>query len=699
MKKQCQFYGIVALLILSLAVLVACGSNGGGGGGGGDENGGGGNSNPAQGSGIRGYVYVPASSKEIARDAFASPKQAPAGYVALDGVVVTAQGRQTTTNSEGYFELNGLTASNNERISFAPPSGYEPFEVVTDLTDGAVAWINDLSSHSVSPLPVGASLHASIGRIDTSNFPTVTMKVQVYDSNTGAPVLGLNANNFTITNAGKVMSPITVTQASQSGRDMSVALVLDRSGSMLNQMNDLKLAAKTFVSYMNPTGTENDRAEIISFATDVRIDQPFTSNKAALSGAVEALVSSGVTSLFDATVRGIQDTTAETNLNKAVIAMTDGMDNNSSATQSSVINAAVNALIPVYTVGLGVSSSSGAVLQNIASATGAAYYATPDSTQLQELYTRITSRIQQEYLITYTDNTAGKRDVKIEVNFTGQTVTDNEIYGKSYALLVGIEDYQSVNDLNYTWDDVVDVKGALESTDMWSGAGASITTLKDSAASRTAVLNNISSIAGQMTKADLFLFHFSGHGGAENTGEQYLCAWNSSASNYNGDIMVSALESALDAIPKSSVSNVYVILDACHSGNFIGRDVYGNTPRFVMKDWQALSRAVMPLKTFKRDLNKSGYNVMAAAAGTESSWDVGALQNGLFTYYLVEGLGSSLSLGPANTDSDASISMEEAFDYLEPLVINYSTNNIGTVQSPQSYDMDATHPARLKYDW
>ena len=72
--------------------------------------------------------------------------------------------------------------------------------------------------------------------------------------------------------------------------------------------------------------------------------------------------------------------------------------------------------IPVYTIGLAGFSftrervvrdytTSEADLQEIARETGGEYFYAPTSTDLENIYQKITQRIEQQYIITFIDNT------------------------------------------------------------------------------------------------------------------------------------------------------------------------------------------------------------------------------------------------------------------------------------------------------
>ena len=270
-------------------------------------------------------------------------------------------------------------------------------------------------------------------------------------------------------------------------------------------------------------------------------------------------------------------------------------------------------------------------------------------------------------------------------------------------------------------NDIEDLEEALKakatSMDNSAWEDANIHRLEDSGATETAIVNKVAEIAGNMQKYDLFLFHFSGHGSnGPDDDNQYICAYEDEYW-----ISVTDLSNALEIIPKpgtdSYITNVFVFIDACHSGNFIGKGMERGFSAEVDRRRVRKFRPFIPQREeepsgyrslmFSRDLqdmtNKNNVFVMTAAAGDESSWDDVALQNGVFTYYLVEGIDVTsryISAGPANTNNDTWITAEEAFAYLDPKVearvLSYA---IGEVQDPQSQDNSTSTISRLIYNW
>jgi hypothetical protein len=96
---------------------------------------------------------------------------------------------------------------------------------------------------------------------------------------------------------------------------------------------------------------------------------------------------------------------------KAIIVLTDGLDNRSKVTTDEVIQAIGSSGLSISTIGLGDPSKLGinsgldeAVLQSLATRAGGVYGYANDSTSLLNLYEQYGRALQSEYSITYTSS-------------------------------------------------------------------------------------------------------------------------------------------------------------------------------------------------------------------------------------------------------------------------------------------------------
>lgn len=165
---------------------------------------------------------------------------------------------------------------------------------------------------------------------------------------------------------------------------------------------------------------------------------------------------------------------------------------------------------------------------------------------------------------------------------------------------------------------------------------------------------------------DVTLFYYSGHGGNEGGYNSYLCGTDTNAYNWDGDVTVAQLEAALDKVP----GTVYVVLDSCHSGGFISKDGGKDTG----SDEEFISGLIRPFQLTSKDLQKSKYHVLAAAAHDQTSISWLNHYDGQYwsqtTYWLTLGGGYEMfskALGDMEADAngDGVVTFYEAWKYTD----------------------------------
>lgn len=269
---------------------------------------------------------------------------------------------------------------------------------------------------SVSSQTSATSFILQYPQIEASQFPRIVSYVTVTDS-TGATVGGLTTEHFSVREDSVREFPIIVEELTSAGEGISVLLALDRSGSMEEEMADAQNAAVSFVNLLG----SNDDAALVSFSSDVRMEQTFTRDRALLRNAINAIVSQGGTAIYDAAIY-CADLLQNVPGRKAVILMTDGLDKDSQTTLEQATQRYAELGIPIFVIGLGIEVSE-ANLRQLAQASGGSYYFSPTSKQLEEVYRAIAAVLLQSYRVTYTTHNSltdgTQRHVRIEVNDRG----------------------------------------------------------------------------------------------------------------------------------------------------------------------------------------------------------------------------------------------------------------------------------------
>ena len=109
---------------------------------------------------------------------------------------------------------------------------------------------------------------------------------------------------------------------------------------------------------------------------------------------------------------------------KAIILVTDGDENNSTADINTAIAAAVDAGTPIFTVGIGdfTSATSQQILNALPNGTGGTFYPAPTDADVGAAYAEISQLLNNEYVITYTPNPniTDCATHRLEVQVTGQ---------------------------------------------------------------------------------------------------------------------------------------------------------------------------------------------------------------------------------------------------------------------------------------
>ena len=214
---------------------------------------------------------------------------------------------------------------------------------------------------------------------------------------------------------------------------MSVAIVLDASGSMQGAGNaGTKAGVNAFIDTMDGI---NDEAAIIWFTSMVTVAQGMTSYLDLLHNAVNALPASGATAVWDGCYFGLLELINNgVNPARAVVVLTDGIDNSSSRTPIEITSLATRNRIRVFCIGLG-STVDTTNLRYIADQTGGRYYQTSNPAQLtpicQEIANVIYSGFLPECIITFTtackDGAFRKVDLSV-INFCNGQDTKTKTY-------------------------------------------------------------------------------------------------------------------------------------------------------------------------------------------------------------------------------------------------------------------------------
>ncbi len=244
-----------------------------------------------------------------------------------------------------------------------------------------------------------------ITQVDNSKFPQVTVYVSVTNA-AGEPV-GVDPSSIQISENGQVMPPTNVDGGGQGGPGpgpLTTMLVMDVSGSMdkNGKIDGARAAAKAYVDQMR----SGDQAGLMVYNTQVNYVQQLTTDHAILTQAIDGIQTGGDTSMYDALIAA-EDALKDVTGRKAIIAVTDGLDNHSTHTTDDVIAGVQQSSVSVSTIGLGDATSKAqtgldeTALKTLAQDAGGSYSFAGDPTGLAALFQQYGRTLQSEYAITY----------------------------------------------------------------------------------------------------------------------------------------------------------------------------------------------------------------------------------------------------------------------------------------------------------
>jgi hypothetical protein len=244
--------------------------------------------------------------------------------------------------------------------------------------------------------------------------------------------------------------------------------------------------------------------------------------------------------------------------------------------------------------------------------------------------------------------------------------------GRRHALVVGVGSYPqggtgSVPALEFAASDAEALANLLTTRAGFPSQG--VTLLRDGEATRQRVLDAIRSLRTQANEQDVVLVYFSGHGttapGPDGRSHYYLIPHDGRL----GDLAGTALRDDVveELVGQIPAKQVVIFLDACFSGRAgqVAR-VKGVSPG-----------AAAPTAGGIFVEAAQGRVVISASRADQPSIEDPATRHGVFTHFLLEGLG-----GGADLDRDGKITVLEAFQYLSAKVREYTQQRFQLDQQP-----------------
>jgi VWFA-related protein len=195
---------------------------------------------------------------------------------------------------------------------------------------------------------------------------------------------------------------------------VSVALLVDVSGSMAvgDNLNAGRQAINHLMAWMR---RGQDEVALFTFDSRLRSRQEFTTDPEQILRSLSSLGAFGVTSLYDAIGETAQKLGQRSTRRRAIIVLTDGLDNNSRQSAAEVSSIASATDVPVYVVAVvspldheqaaavaeGQVSTGAGSLANLAWWTGGNYYVVSTAAQASVSARQLLAELRHQYVLAF----------------------------------------------------------------------------------------------------------------------------------------------------------------------------------------------------------------------------------------------------------------------------------------------------------
>ena len=240
----------------------------------------------------------------------------------------------------------------------------------------------------------------------------------------GATVNGLQRDQFTVLE-DRVAQPIVA--FSTEDAPCSVGVVLDLSASMRNRLPAAVNAVRAFLKTSNP----GDESFLLAVGTRPKRLLQFTPDLDVIERRLTGAQTEGNTALIDTVYLSLDEIRSARNGRRALLIVSDGMDNQSRYSASELLRRAQEADVQIHTIRIARESSGqkpiervdeqngASLLQSLAERTGGLNFSVTQPEDTAMAASRISEAVRNQYVVGYcrTARTPGKwRSLQVKVS-------------------------------------------------------------------------------------------------------------------------------------------------------------------------------------------------------------------------------------------------------------------------------------------
>ena len=281
----------------------------------------------------------------------------------------------------------------------------EVFTIADEMARWRGGWIAGLAASLAVSSAVGQE-HRDAALTLRAGVDLVLVPVTLMDRR-GALVTDMTQQHFSVLQDN---APQPIVSFSREDVPCTLAIVLDTSESMAHQLSLAKQATSEILANMEP----EDEVLLAGVSDVPQIKAPLTGDAASVRGILPFLKPGGNTALIDGIYLALAQLRSAHNARKALLIVSDGMDNNSGHSKSALMRMAVEADVQIYTVSIGTPSRTAkpmglreereglAFLSDLSAQTGGLNYSVEFPNQVGRVAHELGCALRDQYIIGYT---------------------------------------------------------------------------------------------------------------------------------------------------------------------------------------------------------------------------------------------------------------------------------------------------------
>ena len=255
----------------------------------------------------------------------------------------------------------------------------------------------------------------------------VLIPVRVTDSRSHA-VTGLGRDSFRLFEDNQEQR---ISQFAYEDAAISVGILFDTSGSMMDKLPQCREAVRQFLRFAN----EDDEFFLVEFNRRAELTVPFTNQTGDIENALLLVNPKGTTAFLDAVGLALNTLKQARHPRRALLILSDGGDNHSRYSRREIVERIRESDVAIYALGLyslnalitqDEIDAGRVLLERLALVSGGRHIAMNGLTDLPVTAARISLELRNQYLLGYrpANSTADGKYHRVRVNVTaGQRLT------------------------------------------------------------------------------------------------------------------------------------------------------------------------------------------------------------------------------------------------------------------------------------